>query len=107
MSLTLAWVNIFRFHQIFSVVHQIPGVGDQVHDGLVVDDDVACAGTLDHLTGALVHDLRGEVLGPALRAEQVPAARTPTLPTLDQSIMFHEHCIDCSNNGLQIEMETR
>ena len=73
MSLTLASVNIFRFHQKISVDHQIPGVGDQVHDGLVVDDDVAGAGTLDHLTGALVHDLRGEVLGPALCAEQVTA----------------------------------
>ena len=67
MSLTLALVNIFRFHQIFYVVQ--PGVGDQVHDGLVVDDDVAGAGTLDHLTGALVHDLGGEILGPALVAE--------------------------------------
>ena len=62
----------FTFNQLFSVVHQ-PGVGYQVHDGLDIDDDVACAGTLYHLTGALVHDLRGEILGPALRAEQVTA----------------------------------
>ena len=63
---------LFRFNPLFSIVHQ-PGVGDQVHSGLDVDDDVAGAGTLYHLTGALVHDLHGEVLGPALRAEQVPA----------------------------------
>ena len=36
---------------------EVPGVGDERHDGLVVDHDVAAAGALDHLTGALVHDL--------------------------------------------------
>ena len=99
MSLTLASVNIFRFHQIFSVVHQIPGVGDQVHDGLVVDDDVAGAGTLDHLTRALVHDLRGEVLGPALRAEQMPTLQ-PYQHSIILSIMFHDHCIALFNNAM-------
>ena len=51
-----------------------PGVGDEVHDGLVVHDDVAAAlHALDHLAGALVHDLVGEVLRPALGAVQVTA----------------------------------
>ena len=50
-----------------------PGVGDQSHHGLVVHHDVAGAGALDHLAGALVHNLGGEVLGPALGAVEVAA----------------------------------
>ena len=46
-----------------------PGVGDERHHGLVVHHDVAGPGALDHLAGALVHDLGGEILGPALVAE--------------------------------------
>ena len=48
-----------------------PGVGDQGHHGLVVHHDVAGAGALDHLAGALVHYLGGEILSPALGAVQV------------------------------------
>ena len=50
-----------------------PGVGDQGHHGLVVHHDVAVPRALDHLAGSLVYDLGGEVLGPALGAEQVAA----------------------------------
>ena len=50
-----------------------PGVGDQGHHGLVVHHDVAGPGTLDHLAGALINNLGGEVLCPALGAEQVAA----------------------------------
>ena len=46
-----------------------PGVGDERHHGLVVHHDVAGPGALDLLAGALVHDLGGEILGPALVAE--------------------------------------
>ena len=46
-------------------------VADERHNGLVRHHDVAAARTLDHLTGALVHDLGGEVLGPAGGAVQV------------------------------------
>ena len=45
-----------------------PGLRDQRHHGLVVHHDVAVPGTLDHLAGALVHDLGGEVLRPARSA---------------------------------------
>ena len=48
-----------------------PGVCDEGHHRLVIHHDVAGPGTLDHLRGALVHNLGGEVLGPALGAEQV------------------------------------
>ena len=50
-----------------------PGVCDEGHHGLVIHHDVAGPGALDHLRGALVHDLGGEVLSPALGAEQMPA----------------------------------
>ena len=50
------------------------GVVDQLGDGLVVDQDVALARrTGDGLTGALVHDLGRQVLGPAGRAVDVAA----------------------------------
>ena len=48
-----------------------PGVCDEGHHGLVIHHDVAGPGALDHLRGALVHDLGGEVLSPALGAEQM------------------------------------
>jgi len=54
-----------------------PGVGDKSHHGLVVDDDLAAAGALDHLAGSLVHYLGGEVFGPAGRAIQVPTLEAP------------------------------
>ena len=50
-----------------------PGVCDEGHHRLVIHHDVAGPGTLDHLRGALVHNLGGEVLSPALGAEQVSA----------------------------------
>ena len=53
-----------------------PGVCDEGHHGLVIHHDVAGPGALDHLRGALVHDLGGEVLSPALGAEQMPALET-------------------------------
>ena len=45
------------------------GVCDESHHSLVIHHDVAGPGALDHLAGALVHDLGGEILGPALVAE--------------------------------------
>ena len=50
-----------------------PGLRDQRHHGLVVHHDVAEPGTLDHLAGALVNDLGGEILHPAGGAVLVAA----------------------------------
>ena len=52
-----------------------PWVGDESDHSLVVHHDVAAPGALDHLTGSLVNDLGGEVLSPALGAEQVAALK--------------------------------
>jgi len=53
-----------------------PGVRYQGHHRLIVDDNLAAARALDHLTGSLIHDLGGEVLGPAGGAVQVAALQT-------------------------------
>ena len=53
-----------------------PGVGDESHHSLVVDDDLAAARALDHLARPLVHDLGGEVLCPAGGAIQVTTLET-------------------------------
>ena len=45
-----------------------PWIGDQRHHRLVVDDDLAAAGALNHLARTLVHDLGGKVLRPARSA---------------------------------------
>ena len=70
-SLTLGGVKGFR-KRLKERKNQ-PWIGDQCHHRLVVDDDLAAAGALNHLAGALIHNLGGEVLGPALGAEQVAA----------------------------------
>ena len=49
-----------------------PGVRDQVHHGLVVHDDLAVAGAAEGHR-PVVHDLGGQVVRPALGAEQVAA----------------------------------
>ena len=53
-----------------------PGVGDEGHDGLVIDHDLAAARALDHLARTLVHDLGCEVLCPAGGAIQVATLKT-------------------------------
>ena len=52
------------------------GVCDEGHHCLVIHHDVAGPGALDHLRGALVHDLGGEVLSPAMGAEQMATLET-------------------------------
>ena len=52
-------------------------VFDEFDDRLIVDENVALACRAgDGLTGALVHDLRRQVLGPARRAVHVAALQT-------------------------------
>lgn len=56
------------------------GVGDQVHDRLVVHQNVTVGrGARDRVAHALLHDLRGQVVHPAVLAEPMLAVQTGQL----------------------------